>query len=467
MIKTKELIKEGESETLEFKPSPSQMDKIMESLSAFSNTKGGVVVIGVSDKGEVLGVDIGKRTIENLANWIKQNTDPTVYPSIRVEEINDKQVMVIEVVGGKQKPVLAFGRAYKRVGKTNQKLGYEEIRNLALETSKVYWDERVCEDASLEDIEEEKVRWFLKEARHKRGLDINENSPIEEALLRLKLLKAGKPTNGAVLLFARDPQRRFIQSEVKCIRFKGVSVTGEMIDLRTVGGDVFDQLIEAEKFIFNNIALSAWIEEGKIQRQERWEYPPKAIREALANAICHRDYETTSKVQVRIFDDRMEFWNPGRLPEGWTVETLKQVHESIPRNPSVAKHFFWVKYIEEVGTGTNKIIEWCFDWGLPEPEFEFTGTSLIVSLRKFELTDEYIEQLGLNDRQKRAIAYLKEHGKIERKTYCNICGVGKTVAHEELADMVNKELIEMVGKGRGAHYILRMKRTISGQLADN
>jgi ATP-dependent DNA helicase RecG len=467
MIKTKELIKEGESETLEFKPSPSQMDKIMESLSAFSNTKGGVVVIGVSDKGEVLGVDIGKRTIENLANWIKQNTDPTVYPSIRVEEINDKQVMVIEVVGGKQNPVLAFGRAYKRVGKTNQKLGYEEIRNLALETSKVYWDERVCEDASLEDIEEEKVRWFLKEARHKRGLDINENSPIEEALLRLKLLKAGKPTNGAVLLFARDPQRRFIQSEVKCIRFKGVSVTGEMIDLRTVGGDVFDQLIEAEKFIFNNIALSAWIEEGKIQRQERWEYPPKAIREALANAICHRDYETTSKVQVRIFDDRMEFWNPGRLPEGWTVETLKQVHESIPRNPSVAKHFFWVKYIEEVGTGTNKIIEWCFDWGLPEPEFEFTGTSLIVSLRKFELTDEYIEQLGLNDRQKRAIAYLKEHGKIERKTYCNICGVGKTVAHEELADMVNKELIEMVGKGRGAHYILRMKRTISGQLADN
>ena len=114
-------------------------------------------------------------------------------------------------------------------------------------------------------------------------MDISENSPVEEALLRLKLLKAGKPTNGAVLLFAKDPQRRFIQSEVKCIRFKGVRVTGEMIDLRTVDGDVFEQLTEAEKFIFNNIALSAWIEEGKIQRQERWEYPPKAIREALAN----------------------------------------------------------------------------------------------------------------------------------------------------------------------------------------
>ncbi|MBU4340891.1 MAG: putative DNA binding domain-containing protein, partial [Euryarchaeota archaeon] len=323
MIKLKDLLKEGESETVEFKPSLSQMDKITESISAFSNTKGGTVVIGVSDRGKVLGVDIGKNTIESLANQIKQNTDPMAYPSIHVEKSDKKQVVVIEVVEGKQKPVLAFGRAFMRVGKSNQKLGFERIRNLAIETLKVHWDERVCEDASLGDLDEEKVRWFLKEARHRRGLDINENSPVEEALLRLKLLKSGKPTNGAVLLFARDLQRRFIQSEVKCIRFKGVGVTGEMIDLRTVGGDVFEQLIEAEKFVFNNIALSAWIEDEKIQRQERWEYPPKAIREVLANAISHRDYEITSKVQVRIFDDRMEFWNPGRLPEGWNVETLK------------------------------------------------------------------------------------------------------------------------------------------------
>ena len=206
-----ELIERGGSQDLEFKESPRLKDEIGETVSAFSNSDGGTVVVGVSNSSS-------------------------------------------------------------------------ELRKLAKESGeKVYWDERVCEDASLEDIEEDKVRWFLKEARNKRGLDINEDSPVGEALLRLKLLKAGKPANGAVLLFGNDPQRRFIQSEVKCIRFKGVGVTGEMIDLRTVDGDVFDQLIEAEKFIFNNIALSAWIEEGKIQRQERWEYPPKAIREALAN----------------------------------------------------------------------------------------------------------------------------------------------------------------------------------------
>ena len=464
----KELTHRGESQSLEFKESLKLKDEIGETVSAFSNSDGGTIIVGASDNGGVPGVDIGKNTLEELANYIKRNTDPHIFPSVKIQEVGRESVVVVEVKGSAEKPVFFKNHAYKRVGKTNQMISSSELRKLAKESGgRVYWDERVCEDADLEDIEEEKVRWFLKEARHERGLDINESSSVEDALLRLKLLKAEKPTNGAVLLFGRDPQRKFIQSEIKCIRFKGVGVTGEMIDLKTVDGDVFDQLIEAEKFIFNNIALSAWIEDGKIQRQERWEYPPKAIREALANAISHRDYETTSKVQVRIFDDRMEFWNPGRLPEGWTVETLRHVHESIPGNPSIAKQFFWVKYIEEVGTGTNKIIEWCIDWGLPEPEFEFTGTSLVVTFRKSRLTDEYLEQLGLNDRQKRAVTHLKERGKIDRKTYCDICGVGKTVAHEELADMVNKELITMVGKGRGVYYILRMKRTISGQLADD
>jgi len=211
MIKIKESIKKGESETVEFKPSLSQMDKIMESVSAFSNTKGGMIVIGVSDNGEVLGVNIGKRTIESLANQIKQNTDPMVYPSIRVEEIDKKQAIVVDVDESKQKPVLAFGRAFMRVGKTNQKLGYEEIRNLALRTSKVYWDERVCEDANLEDIDEEKVEWFLKTRFTKRKVVMPSQMRFEEVLMNLggakKIDGEVKPTNAGILFFCRYPQR--------------------------------------------------------------------------------------------------------------------------------------------------------------------------------------------------------------------------------------------------------------------
>jgi ATP-dependent DNA helicase RecG len=205
-----------ESETVEFKPSLSQMDKITESISAFSNTRGGTVIIGVSDKGDILGVDIGKNTIESLANQINQNTDPMAYPSIRVEERDKKQVVIIEVLEGKQKPVLAFGRAYKRVGKSNQKLGHDEIRNLALETSKVYWDERICEAASLDDIDEKKVRWFLKRAKYERRLDLDPEAPLREALGKLELLREGKLIYAAILLFGKNPQRFVIQSETRC-----------------------------------------------------------------------------------------------------------------------------------------------------------------------------------------------------------------------------------------------------------
>jgi ATP-dependent DNA helicase RecG len=448
-----ELIERGETQSLEFKESLRLKDEIGETVSAFSNSNDGVVLVGVSDGGEPIGVDIGGNTLEELANHIKRNTDPQIFPTVKIQEVSGKKVVMVGVRENQEKPVFFKDKAYKRVGKTNQRISSSELRKLAKESGeRVYWDERVCEDASLEDIDEEKVRWFLKEARHKRGLDINESSPVEVALLRLKLLKDGKPTNGAVLLFGKDPQRRFIQSEVKCIRFKGVDVTGEMIDLRTVDRDAFDQLVETEKFIFNNIALSAWIEEGKIQRQERWEYPPKAIREALANAISHRDYETTSKVQVRIFDDRMEFWNPGMLPEGWTLETLKQVHESIPRNPAIAKQFFWVKYIEEVGTGTNKIIEWCIDWGLPEPEFEFTGTSLVVTLWKSKLNEEYLDTLGLNERQRKAINYMKKHKKITSKEYAELFSITDRTARNDLKSLLDKKILIQRGTSKKLTY---------------
>lgn len=455
----------------------------MATISAFSNTDGGVLIIGVSDRSEPLGMDIGKNTIEdfyyltfspthlsaiykrlveywslskssieNLANQIKQNTDPVVYPSIRIQEISDKHVVVTEVKESAQKPVLAFGKAYMWIGRSNQKVGYVQIKNLVQRFSKIYWDKKVCEEANLRDFDEERVKWFLKEAKHRRGLDIDENTPFEEAVLRLKLLKDGEQTNGAVLLFAKHPQGFFLQSEVKCIRFKGVTVTGEMIDLRTVDGDVFNQLVESEKFIFNNIALSAWIEEGKLQRQERWEYPPDAIREALANAISHRDYESSSKVQVRIFDDRMEFWNPGRLPDGWTTETLKQMHESVPTNPAIAKQFFWVKYIEEVGTGTNKIIEKCFDWGLPEPEFKCTGTSLVVTLWKTKLTDEYLAALDLNERQRKIINYLKKNNRITSKECAELFSITERTARRDLRSLVDEKILIQAGTGKKSTY---------------
>ena len=450
------LIEKEENQKVEFKESLKVLNEIGETTSAFANSNSGINLVGISELGKIIGVSVGKNTIEDLANYIKRNTDPQIYPSIKIEKLEGKEIILIEVLESREKPVFFKRHAYKRVGKTNLELSSSEIRKLAKETGeKVYWDEQICSEAALEDIDEEKIKEFVKEAKRQRGLDLSETLPIKEILMRLKLLKENKPTNAAVLLFAKNPQNFFLQAEVKCIRFKGIDVTGDMIDFKTIEDDTISQLKKAEDFIFEHIPKRAWIEEGKLQRQEKWLYPQKAIREALANALAHRDYESPSKVQVRIFDDRIEFWNPGKLPEGWTVEKLKTEHESKPFNPLIAKQLFWIKYIEDVGSGTNKIIKWCVDWGLPEPDFEFTGSSIIVTFRISKLTEEFLEKMGLNERQKKAVEYIKERGKITNKEYQEINNVSKPTATRELKGLVDKKIfVKYGGTGKGTYYTL-------------
>jgi ATP-dependent DNA helicase RecG len=428
------------------------MDKITESISAFSNTKGGTVVIGVSDKGEVLGVDIGKKTIESLANQVKQNTDPMAYPSIRVEECDKKQVVIIEVVGAKQKPVLAFGRAFMRVGKSNQKLGFEKIRTLAIETSKTYWDERVSEELILDDIDGERISWFLKEAMKQRGLNISEDSPVRDTLMKLKLLKNGKLTNAALLLFLKKSV--FLQSEVKCIRFSGNESIKPYIDFQTIEGTVFDQIDRAMDFVFRNMRKSIRLVAGNVQREEIYEYPPHAIREAIVNAIAHRDYESPSKVQVRIFDNRIEIWSPGTLLDEITIEDLRREHLSVPRNPLLFKQLLWVKYVEDVGGGTLDMIYQCREWGFPEPLFEHISGAFVVTFRLPPAVGD-LEKMGLNIRQINAMNYIIKKGSINNKEYISLNSISRKTATTDLKQLVLKGLLTRVGEGkRNIQYVL-------------
>jgi len=343
-----ELIEKGETQSLEFKESLRLKDEIGETVSAFSNSDGGAVIVGVSNSGAVPGVDIGKNTLEEFANYIKRNTDPQVFPSVKIREIGEKNVVMVEVEESQEKTVFFKNHAYKRVGKTNQMISSSELRKRAKESGgRVYWDERVCEDAGLEDIEEEKVKTFLKIAKEERNLRIGENIPTKEALRKLKLVKEDKLTNAAILLFGKDPQRFFTQSEVRCARFKGDEAVKPFVDMKVFGGDILDQVDKALNFTLEYNPKSVWLIPGRPEREAKYLYPPDAVREAIINAICHRDYESVSNVQIRVFDDRVEVWNPGALPDGWTVEKLKEEHESVPKNPLIADHFFLTRLIEK------------------------------------------------------------------------------------------------------------------------
>jgi len=453
----KKIISQGESETVEFKKSLSELKEIIKTISAFANTKGGRIFVGVSNYGKALGVEIGKDTVERLVNQIIQNTDPKVHPRTTVEKIDEKQIIIIKVKESSDHLVLAFGRPYRRVGKSTLQVSKDEYERIILEKhkDKLYFDSQICKEATLADIDKEKINWFLKTAKAERNLNIDYSTSSVEALKRLNLLIDNKPTNTAILMFGKNPQRFFIQSEIRCARFKGIKAVKPFIDMKVIDGSIYEQIDQTEKFILFNIKKAAWIEPGKIERQEKWEYPLDAIREAIINAIAHRDYNSSANVHISIFDDRIEIWNPGKLPPPLTPKNLKEEHKSIPVNPSLANLLFFIKYIERWGTGTNDIIKWCREEGLPEPIFKEVTGGFAVVLRKFQIP-ENLELLELNERQMKAIEYISQKNRITNNEYRKLFpGITDRTVLNDLRDMVKKGILVKVGKTKNTFYQFR------------
>ncbi|MEI6424275.1 MAG: ATP-binding protein, partial [Lentisphaerota bacterium] len=449
--------------TIEWKKSLSVFHEIMETISAFSNTEGGKILVGVSDDGEVLGVQLGKGTIEDLVNKIGQHTDPKVFPKISVKRVGGKDVIVIDVKESRDHLVLADGLPYKRVGRTSPRMSKDEYERLILEKhkDKLHFDELICKKATIADISREKLLTFVRKAKEQRGLSIASGASVMDILKKLKLIKDGKLTNAAILLFGTDTNEFFLQAELKLIRFKGVDVTRPMLDFKTIGGDAITLLEKAESFIFDHIPMRAWIESGKLQRQEKWLYPEEAIREALANALAHRNYASPSNVQVRIFDDRLEVWNPGLLPPSLTVEKLKGDHDSIPRNPLIAKAFFWIKFAEDVGSGTSKIIQWCKEWGLSEPTYKEAGGSFVTvfhgpQLPKGQETgSEKSSEKGSEKSSEKIMAVIREHPAASAQQIADIVGLSARAVEKHLSNLKVKGVLKRVGPDKGGRWELQ------------
>ena len=453
MTKKKTMLSMEESETMEFKSSLSEIKQVLETLSAFSNGKGGRVLVGIDDEARIKGVDIGRNTIENLANEIKRNSDPPLFPSITVEAHEKRNIISIEVKESPIKPVFAFDRAFKRVGKTNQRLTSNEIRELSRIGVGYCYSAQIVKGATIKDISTDSIEKFVERAKERRGW-IVDYADKGDFLTKMGLVNQEGVTIAAILLFGKEPQRFIIPSEARCGRFKGREPL-EFEDFDVISGEIITQVDNLMKSIKKNLKLEVKIGD-KTERIERWEYPLSAIREGIINAICHRDYGETSNVQVRIFDDRLEIWSPGKLPPGITIDKLRGEHESIPPNPLIAKPFFLIGYIENWGTGTNRIIRECVGYGLPEPEFRETGTSFIITFRKDILSEEYLRNIGLNTNQVNVVLYLKQNKEITNTDYQKLNDVSKATASRELSVLVKKGIIERQGKtGRGTIYLLK------------
>ena len=289
----KQLLQAGESQTVEFKSSFDR--ETIETLVAFANTSGGTVLIGVSDGGIVKGVDIGKESLNQWLSQIKVATSPSIIPDIATVKIEGKNIVIISIGEYPVKPANTKGKYFKRRASSNHQLTLSEITDLYLQSLQLSWDAYPAPKESLDALSVIKIERFI-EAVNQSGRFTLDNSPLL-ALEKLKLITANRPTWASLLLFATEPLRHHIHIG----RFKTPSM---IIDDRQITDTLFEAVEQAMKFIISHISV-AFEFDGSVKRKERFAYPLPAIREALLNAVVHRDYTNHSDIQIKIFDDRI------------------------------------------------------------------------------------------------------------------------------------------------------------------
>jgi ATP-dependent DNA helicase RecG len=435
-----------ETKNLEFKERFT--DEVLETLCAFANTDGGQVVIGVQEDGKVKGIEINNKELRQITEKIVTNLG--IHPDIEINEEQGKKILVIKVPRSKI-PLSYRGKYYERVGNTTREMSFERLKEFFRED--LYWDS-LTNEASFEEIDPETVKLFIRLAKARGRLSIFDEDTKPEVLFEhLKLSEKGKLTNAAILLFGKDPQRYFLNSVLRIIRLKNQTT---IIGDKLIDGNLFKQVIEGEEAIKSFINVRYEIK--GLQRDEIWDYPLAAIREAMINALIHRDYFRWGvQTQIKIFDDYIWFFNIGGLPKGITLEQLKKPHSSVPRNPLIVHIFYLAGFIEEVGSGTGRMIEEMKKAGLPEPEFKEEMGGFSVYFRKDIYTEEYLRELGLNERQIRAVLYVKERGKITNREYQELYGVSNKTAYLELVGLVEKGIFTIEGTGKKTLYKV-MKR---------
>jgi ATP-dependent DNA helicase RecG len=341
------IINRGESETLEFKTSFG--DEAIISLVAFANTKGGEVYIGISDDGQIKGINIGKEIIQNWLNEIKNKTQPSIIPLVEVFKSKGQQVVCIRVNEFPIKPLSFKGRYYKRVGNSNHQLNVSEISDIYLQTMQYSWDSYPYTNVTIKDIDLKKVEIFIQKVNNAGRFRLPNNP--KDALIKLRMLKDNIPTNSAMILFSKEN----LFYNVHIGRFKTPSM---IIADKMINGNLFEVVEESMQTIVSHLKFAFEITGKTTQRTEIAEYPLDAIREALLNTLIHRDYQSSTDVQIKIFDKKITFFNPGGLFGEITEEDLRtDTYQASTRNKQIAEAFYLTGDIEKYGSGFIRIRE--------------------------------------------------------------------------------------------------------------
>ncbi len=436
-----------ESQNIEWKVS--WRDEYLKWICGFANAKGGKIYIGKNDKGNVVGVANAKKLLEDIPNKAKDILGVIVDVNLHSSKEGDYLEISIDDY---PYPVNYKGQYHYRSGSTKQELKGAALDKFMLQKKGKKWDGVPVPNVSVADLKQETFDSFRKRALKSKRIEEEALTDGNELLIEnLQLKENDFLKRAAILLFHPKPENFVTGAYVKIGFFKSDS---ELMYQDEIHGNILEQIEKTMDLLFTKYIKAEITYEG-IHRIETYEYPKEAIREALLNAIIHKDYSGNTPIQISVYKDKIMFWNDGQLPENWTIEKLSQKHASKPYNPDIANTVFRCGYIESWGRGTIKMIEQCVEAGLPKPSYKYETSGLWVVFNKDIYTLEYLQLQGLSNRQIKAILYTKENEKITNSDYQKINNVSRETASRDLKQLVDKRLLISSGsKGAGAFYTL-------------
>ena len=449
----------GESETLEFKRTTGTRREATQTVCAMLNHRGGRVLFGVTPEGKVAGQQVSERTIEELSEELRR-IEPQALPGIeRVRVNSDRQVLVVEVAAGPTRPYMYHGKAYRRVGNTTVAMSAHEYQRMLMERvhAEQRWETQPAEGWSVDDLNAAQIRRTVAEAVRLEQLEEPLSRDPTDLLRGLGLLRDSVLLRAAAVLFGNTERLMFEMPQclLRVARFRGIDKM-DFLDNRQFNGNAFSLLASAERFLRDSIPVAGRFEPDRFERIDEPLYPPLATREALANALCHRDYSIHGgSIGVAIYADRLEITSAGSLHFGLTPENLFVSHESRPWNPLIAQTFHRCGIIEEWGTGTLKMVDWATSAGLPIPEIEDANDCVTVRFRHGQFVSEQYKGDRPAERQEAILALLDhtDDGLALREIRVRLGPqTNERRLREDLAMLREQGLIVAFGHGRGARW---------------
>jgi ATP-dependent DNA helicase RecG len=446
-----ELLHKQESERLEFKSADASVRTIAAAVCSLLNAKGGTVVVGVRDGGEVEPVPDVEQQVRKIEAFLRENLSPPSLWSASRETVSQGRIIVIDVPAGSERPYVCDGSIYVRKGAQTLPADAETIRRLVAQQYRapVQWERQPSADLAFADLDEREICRTAEDGRQKRNYAFQNADDATEVLKDLGLVQSGIPTNGADVLFGKKPSSRLPQTRIRGTVY-ATNKGGDFVDDRLFEGNAMALLEQVFSFVEQHVRVESRFKAGKIIREDRPEYPFAALREGLINAIVHRDYSvSTGGMAVGVYPDRIEIWNTGRLPEGWKPRDLRKEHVSQPANPRMAHVFYLRGIIERVGRGTLKILDECATAGLRPPNWRETpgGITLVLYGER--------RRAHLNSRQRRLLERLRPGDELRPGDYyAELEGeVSQRQAQRDLSHLESAGWLRKEGEGPSTVYI--------------